>query len=185
MEPERPPANPGAAAGRDWLTLGQAARFLGVAQSTIRTWTDLGRLPAFTTPGGHRRFRRSELERFVAGSGAGALRPRPFALLVAADNEQRGLLRAAFEQGGYAVDDAGSAGEALAAIAVEAPALVLLDLGLPDAEGWSVLRALEERHGSLPVILFNGGAESARAAGAASPRIDSAELLERARKLAP
>jgi excisionase family DNA binding protein len=185
MEPERPPARPEAAAERDWLTLGQAARFLGVAQSTIRTWTDLGRLPAFTTPGGHRRFRRAELERFVAGSGAGPPRPRPSALLVGAGGEQRGTLRAAFEQGGYAVDEAGSGGEALALIAVEAPALVLLDLGLPDAEGWSVLRALEQRHGAVPVVLFNGGAESARAAGAASPPVDPAELLERARKLVP
>jgi hypothetical protein len=28
----------------DWLTLGQAARFLGVAQSTIRKWSDEGRI---------------------------------------------------------------------------------------------------------------------------------------------
>ena len=37
----------------DWLTLGQAAKFLGVAQSTIRKWSDQGRVPAFYTPGGH------------------------------------------------------------------------------------------------------------------------------------
>ena len=39
----------------EWLTLGQAAKYLGVAQSTIRKWSDLGRVPAFYTPGGHRR----------------------------------------------------------------------------------------------------------------------------------
>ena len=44
----------------EWLTLGQAARFLGVAQSTIRKWSDNGRVPAFYTPGGHRRYRRSD-----------------------------------------------------------------------------------------------------------------------------
>jgi excisionase family DNA binding protein len=53
----------------DWLTLGEAARFLGVAQSTIRKWSDDGRVPAFYTPGGHRRFRRAELEAFIAQSG--------------------------------------------------------------------------------------------------------------------
>ena len=42
----------------DWLTLGQAAKYLGMAQSTIRKWSDTGRLPAFYTPGGHRRYRR-------------------------------------------------------------------------------------------------------------------------------
>jgi excisionase family DNA binding protein len=173
MEPERPPGGPEAAAEREWLTLGQAARFLGVAQSTIRTWADLGRLPAFTTPGGHRRFRRSELERLVARAGAGALRPRPLALLVGGEAERRGLVRAAFGQSGYAVAEAGSGGEALGLIAGEAPAIVVLDLGLPDADGWGLLRLLEERHGPVPVLFSSGSS------------VDPAELLERARKLAP
>ena len=49
----------------EWLTLGQAARFLGVAQSTIRKWSDQGRVPAFYTPGGHRRYKRGDLEAFL------------------------------------------------------------------------------------------------------------------------
>jgi excisionase family DNA binding protein len=52
----------------DWLTLGQAARYLGVAQSTIRKWSDEGKVSAFYTPGGHRRFRRADLEEFIARS---------------------------------------------------------------------------------------------------------------------
>ena len=56
----------------EWLTLGQAAKFLGVAQSTIRKWSDQGRVRAFYTPGGHRRFRLDDLESsFVDGSGPG------------------------------------------------------------------------------------------------------------------
>jgi excisionase family DNA binding protein len=39
---------------------------LGVDPSTLRAWTDAGRLPAFRTPGGHRRYRREDLEAFVA-----------------------------------------------------------------------------------------------------------------------
>ena len=53
----------------EWLTLGQAARFLGVAESTMRKWSDDARLPAFYTPGGHRRFRRVDLVAFVERSG--------------------------------------------------------------------------------------------------------------------
>src|SRR6266487_319803 len=49
----------------DWLTLGQAAKYLGVAQSTIRKWSDQGRVPAFYTPGGHRRYRRADLDKFL------------------------------------------------------------------------------------------------------------------------
>jgi excisionase family DNA binding protein len=49
----------------DWLTLGQAAKFLGVAQSTLRKWSDEDRVPAFYTPGKHRRYRRRDLEQFL------------------------------------------------------------------------------------------------------------------------
>src|SRR4051812_13503887 len=35
---------------------------LGVTPGTLRRWSDTGRVPAFTTPGGHRRYRRTSLE---------------------------------------------------------------------------------------------------------------------------
>ena len=60
----------------DWLTLGQAAKYLGVAQSTIRKWSDQGRVPAFYTPGGHRRYRRGDLDAFLERSGPGGPRKR-------------------------------------------------------------------------------------------------------------
>src|SRR5215204_7442289 len=56
----------------EWLTLGQAAKYLGVAQSTMRKWSDLGRVPAFYTPGGHRRYRRADLDQFLDRSGPAA-----------------------------------------------------------------------------------------------------------------
>jgi hypothetical protein len=37
-----------------------------VAPGTLRRWSDAGRVSVFTTPGGHRRFRRASLERLVA-----------------------------------------------------------------------------------------------------------------------
>src|SRR5688572_1842019 len=50
----------------EWLGLGEASRLLGVAPGTLRRWSDSGRVRAFTTPGGHRRFRRSALRRLIA-----------------------------------------------------------------------------------------------------------------------
>ena len=44
------------------MGLAEASRFLGVAPGTLRRWSDAGRVQAFTTPGGHRRFRRATLE---------------------------------------------------------------------------------------------------------------------------
>jgi excisionase family DNA binding protein len=38
---------------------------LGVSPATVRRWSDDGRLRVFTTPGGHRRFSRSALDRLL------------------------------------------------------------------------------------------------------------------------
>jgi excisionase family DNA binding protein len=64
-----PPATPGDGDdGGPWLSLTEAGRLLGVSQNTVRRWADAGRLPVFTTPGGHRRFSRGRLEAFLAGN---------------------------------------------------------------------------------------------------------------------
>lgn len=47
------------------LSLGPASRLLGVDPDTLRRWADEGRIEAFTTAGGHRRFSRSSLERIL------------------------------------------------------------------------------------------------------------------------
>jgi excisionase family DNA binding protein len=46
----------------DWLSLSEAAELLGVHPSTVRNWADEGKLPVQRTPGGHRRFRRADVE---------------------------------------------------------------------------------------------------------------------------
>ena len=45
---------------------------LGVHPSTVRQWTAQGRLPAFLTPGGHRRYREADLQAFHARPPRGA-----------------------------------------------------------------------------------------------------------------
>ena len=88
----------------DWLTLGQAAKYLGVAQSTIRKWSDQGRVPAFYTPGGHRRYRRLDLDKFLENSGPGAREQHgPTVLVVDDDESVREYMRVSLELEGYAV----------------------------------------------------------------------------------
>jgi len=45
--------------------LTEASNVLGVSPATLRRWSDAGRVRAFTTPGGHRRFSRTALERLL------------------------------------------------------------------------------------------------------------------------
>jgi len=46
----------------EWLRLGEVARLLGVHPSTARSWSDQGNIPVYRTKGGHRRYRRSEMD---------------------------------------------------------------------------------------------------------------------------
>ena len=49
-----------------WLSLGPASRLVGVDPDTLRRWADEGRVEAYVTPGGHRRFDRRAIEGLVA-----------------------------------------------------------------------------------------------------------------------
>ena len=180
----------------DWLTLGQAAKFLGVAQSTIRKWSDQGRLPAFYTPGGHRRYRRGDLDTFLERSGPGG-RPKegPLVLIVDDDAGLRGFVKASLELEGYSVREAGNAEEGLTAIDEQPPDLILLDVMMPHVDGWEMLRRLQERHGvgSIPVLMFSGKVDNAEADEAAKrgasgfigKPFDPQQLIESAKQMLP
>lgn len=55
----------------DWLTLHQAAVLLGVHPGTVRNWADRGLLPVYRTRGGHRRFKRGEVQLWASTSRGG------------------------------------------------------------------------------------------------------------------
>lgn len=57
---------------KEWLSLGEVAEILGVHPSTVRNWADEGRLPVRRTSGGHRRFRRSEIDLWTQSERAAA-----------------------------------------------------------------------------------------------------------------
>jgi excisionase family DNA binding protein len=44
-----------------WLSINAACAMLGVDQSTLRRWSDSGKVPVFRTPGGHRRYAEEDL----------------------------------------------------------------------------------------------------------------------------
>jgi excisionase family DNA binding protein len=57
------------------LTVGEAAKRLGVHPKTLRRWTDAGRLPFIRLPSGHRRFRADLIERLTREIGPVAAEP--------------------------------------------------------------------------------------------------------------
>jgi excisionase family DNA binding protein len=179
----------------EWLTLGQAAKYLGVAQSTIRKWSDLGRVPAFYTPGGHRRYRRGDLDAFLERSGPGKPARGPMVLVVDDDAQVREVVRVNLEMEGYAVREAANAEEGLAALEEDAPDLILLDVMMPQVDGWEMLRRVQERHGigSIPVVMFSGKLDEAARAEAAErgaqgfvgKPFDLRSLIEQTKQIVP
>lgn len=61
------------------------------------------------------------------------------------------LVTDVLEAAGYAVRQAGSGPEALAAARHELPQLILMDIGLPEMDGYTVLRALRDDPATAPV----------------------------------
>jgi excisionase family DNA binding protein len=49
----------------NFLSVGQAADYLGVSAATLRAWSDRGLVPVFRTPGDQRRFSVEDLEAFL------------------------------------------------------------------------------------------------------------------------
>jgi excisionase family DNA binding protein len=47
--------------GRRWISIRDACAVLGVDQSTLRRWSDAGKVPVFLTPGGHRRYAEDDI----------------------------------------------------------------------------------------------------------------------------
>jgi DNA-binding response OmpR family regulator len=64
-------------------------------------------------------------------------------------------LQSTLETDGYEVFIATRAGQALPLIAGQAPDLVILDIELPDGDGYSVLQQLRERGNECPVLMLS------------------------------
>ena len=134
---------------------------IGHARKQIRCRIPDGRLRAFYTPGGHRRYRRVDLDQFLergASTASRRVEGRRLVLIVDDDDRLREFVRVNLEMEGYAVREASNAEEGLKALEEEPPDLILLDVMMPQVDGWEMLQRVHERHGvgAIPVIMFSG-----------------------------
>lgn len=79
-------------------------------------------------------------------------------LIVEDDALLRDAFRLLLEESGYRVLGAGTGDEAVALARRERPALMLLDLGLPDRSGMDVIRELRQvaELSAMPVVALSG-----------------------------
>ena len=91
--------------------------------------------------------------------------PKPPILVVDDDAKIVRLVRTYLEREGFRVVEAADGKSALAAIALEAPALVVLDLMLPEVDGLSIVRAVR-RTDRTPILMLSArGTTENRIAG--------------------
>jgi two-component system KDP operon response regulator KdpE len=113
---------------------------------------------------------------------------KPVALIIDDEVQIRRLLRVALEAENYQVHEAETGQQGLVEIANRKPAVILLDLGLPDMDGLEVLKRLRE-WSEAPVLILSvrddeAGKVSALDAGAddyVTKPFSSLELLARLR----
>jgi two-component system nitrate/nitrite response regulator NarL len=114
-------------------------------------------------------------------------------ILIAGEARPRTVLAAIFRRAGYTTQEANTGHEALAAVELERPALVVLEVKLSGMSGYEVCHQLKERYGDgLPVVFVSSKTTEPheRVAGlligaddyVARP-FDPDELLIRARRL--
>lgn len=182
---------------RPYLTPNEVAGILMVSPVTVRQWAQKGLLKAELTLGGHRRFLRTEVERFVRENGL-ALQPTVAAgvdrLLVVDDDRQlAGYIQELLSEiEGLGIELAFDGYEAGIKVARFRPHLVLMDLMMPGLDGFEVCRRIktDESTRHIRVITMTGFRTSenvgkALAAGAEQclPKpLDAAALLALVRR---
>jgi two-component system KDP operon response regulator KdpE len=114
-------------------------------------------------------------------------------LVVDDDPRVREYVRVNMELEGYTVLEAGSADEGMSVLDGQQPQLILLDVMMPGVDGWEMLQRIQERHGSIPVIMFSGTVDAKAAADAAQrgatgfigKPFDPQALIDRAKQILP
>ena len=88
-----------------------------------------------------------------------------------ADDGLREYVRDNLELEGYTVREAGSAEEGMRVLDDARPDLILLDVMMPEVDGWEMLQRVHDRHGggAVPVVMFSGKLDE-RAADEAAER---------------
>lgn len=133
------------------FTTFEAAKLCHVSPLSIINWVNAGRLPAFRTPGGHRRIRREDLIRFMKDNGipipeelkdgSGRLR----VLVVDDEPNIRNVLaeHLTSRPNPYEVSTAADGFEAGRLVATTRPDVVVLDLRMPGLDGFQVCRTIK------------------------------------------
>lgn len=130
---------------KPYLTPSEAAKLLMVSPITVRAWAQKGLLPSETTPGGHRRFLREDVEQFAKQAKTPPVRNEVRILVVDDDKQVSGFLvewLTGLDEP-FIVCAATDGFEAGSKMYTFEPDVILLDLMMPGLDGFAVCRQIK------------------------------------------
>ncbi len=143
-----------------FLTSHAVAELIGVSPSTVLSWIDKGLLPAFRTPGGHRRVEPSALVEFLRAHQMPVPRtllPQAKRLLLIDDDPAflrttRRALKQSFPE--VEAEIAEGAVEGLLRIGTDKPDAVLIDAMMPGMDGVEACKQIRQNPNTAEIIVI-------------------------------
>lgn len=141
---------------KPYLTPNEAAKLLMVSPITVRAWTQKGLLPSETTPGGHRRFLRADLEQFAKNRETPSARRNLRILIIDRDKQFTSSLTewlTAMDES-FIVNSAADGFEAGAKLHRFEPDIILLELTMPKMDGFAVCRWIKANPDTRDILVI-------------------------------
>jgi CheY-like chemotaxis protein len=95
----------------------------------------------------------------------------PAILIVDDEEDMREFLRDVIEEDGYVVFEASCGREAIDLTLSVGPDMILLDIIMPDIDGWEVMRIIREHEGlgDIPILMCSGSNDAKKRHAKESP----------------
>jgi len=147
---------------KDFITSREAAKLLGVALSTVQSWTENGLLRAWKTNGGHRRIARNSVEQLLIEQRAVIENRRPQKQMTIVIVEDEPLVLQLYKEKidswnfDLNIITAKNGFEGLIQIGRWIPNVIITDMIMPDMDGFQMINALKrfpEFENSLTIIV--------------------------------
>lgn len=146
-----------------YLTPKEVAKLLMVSPAAVRLWAEKGELKALTTPGGHRRFLQSDVDRFTSERGhrVNNLAEHKLSILIVDDDVQfTNYLQKLLSKfsSDVEVNVANNGFDAGIRIKELEPDIVLLDLMMPGMDGFTVCESIKSNKttAAIRIIVMTG-----------------------------